>query len=758
MNRLPYANPALFGADPKEAIVAVEVVADDRVRLFVRDGPRVVTEDDRFSPFLFLETPEVMGAWADTARIEELSGPWEYRAAAFFPGWKALQGALRHLRDTTGRTPGAADAPFYFLSDPVQQYLTETGRTLYKGLRFEDLLRLQLDIETTVAEGFEFPNPLREEDRITLVSLSDSTGWEASVRGDRLSEQEMLAEVARLIAERDPDVLEGHNLFNFDLPYLEARGGRHGLRLRWGRDGSPARSRPSRFSAAERTIQYQRYEVHGRQIVDTLFLVQLYDVGTRELESFGLKAVARHLGVAHEDRTYLDPSEIPGLFRTDMERLIAYGLGDVRETREVSRVLGQSHFHQTQMFPLSHQNTVVRGTATKIDGLFLREYLRRRRSVPRPPSPEPFAGGYTDCLAEGVVAPVVNCDVQSLYPSVMLTFGVHPVRDDQEVFPSLLSDLTRLRLEAKEQMRRAREPGERTLYEALQGTFKVLINSFYGYLGFSQGHFADFAAAARVTAEGRSLIRAILRALEERGARPVEVDTDGVYFVPPETVRGAKAEEALVAEVSRTLPEGIRLELGGRYRAMLSYKAKNYVLLGYSGDLVIRGSGLRSRGIEKFQRVFLEEMFRAILEGRPEAVPALKERFLGDLRNHRWTPAWFGKTETLHDSLEVYRQKRQKSARNASAAYELALATGRPFQPGDQVTYYVAGSGRNVRVFESARLASQWDATAPDENIEYYTKKLEELYRKFQPLIHPTQGQLRLEPSTDGPRGGPPSP
>lgn len=744
MDRLPYDNAALFGADPKQALVAVEVVADDRVRLFVRRPRGVATEDDAFSPFLFLESSALLERWGGPTRIEPLAGEWDYRAAAFFPGWKALQGALRHLKDRTGHNPGALDAPFFFLSDPVQQYLTATGRTLYKGLRFEDLHRLQIDIETTTAEGFEFPNPAREADRITLVSLSDATGWEASVRGDRLAEPEMLAEVARLIAERDPDVVEGHNLFNFDLPYLEARARRYGLELRWGRDGSPARSRPSRFSAAERVIQYQRYEVHGRQLVDTLFLVQLYDVGTRELESFGLKAVARHLGVAREGRTYVEPAEIGALFRTDMERLAAYGLDDVRETREISRVLGQSHFYQTQMFPLSHQNTVVRGTATKIDGLFLREYLRRRRSVPRPAPSQPFAGGYTECFVQGVVGPVVNCDVQSLYPSVMLAFGVRPARDDLGVFRSLLADLTRLRLEAKARMRQAAGGQEHALYDALQGTFKVLVNSFYGYLGFAQGHFADFAAAARVAAEGRGLILRILAELQARGAQPVEVDTDGVYFVPPPHVTRAQEEEALVAEVSRTLPEGIRLELAGRYRAMFSYKPKNYVLLDYGGTLHVKGSGLRSRGIEKFQRVFLEEMFRAVLEGRGGDVPGLRARFLDDLRRHRWTPDWFAKTETLHDSLEVYRQKRQKSARNAAAAYELALASGRPFQPGDQVTYYVAGTGKGVRVFESARLASQWDPAAPDENVDYYTKKLEDLYRKFAPLLLPGHPPLDL--------------
>jgi DNA polymerase elongation subunit (family B) len=160
-----------------------------------------------------------------------------------------------------------------------------------------------------------------------------------------------------------------------------------------------------------------------------------------------------------------------------MERLTAYGLDDARETREVSRMLGQSHFYQTQVFPFSHQNTVLRGTATRIDALFLREYLRRRHSIPRPPPRETFEGGYTDLFRTGVVRPVVHCDVQSLYPSVMLAFGIRPHRDDLGIFPGLLADLTRWRLDAKTRMKASRSPGDRAFFEALQGTLKVLINS-----------------------------------------------------------------------------------------------------------------------------------------------------------------------------------------------------------------------------------------------------------------------------------------
>ena len=56
---------------------------------------------------------------------------------------------------------------------------------------------------------------------------------------------------------------------------------------------------------------------------------------------------------------------------------------------------------------------------------------------------------------------------------------------------------------------------------------------------------------------------------------------------------------------------------------MFSYKMKNYVLLDERGKLLIKGSGLRSRGIELFQRRWMEEMFRLLLTGRRDEIPAL---------------------------------------------------------------------------------------------------------------------------------------
>src|SRR5207247_2533411 len=95
----------------------------------------------------------------------------------------------------------------------------------------------------------------------------------------------------------------------------------------------------------------------------------------------------------------------------------------------------------------------------------------------------------------------------------------------------------------------------------------------------------------------------------------------------------------------------------------------------------------------------------------------------------------FMKTETLQESLASYREKVEAGSRNPSAPYELALASRRSYQAGDQVSYYVTGGNGGVKVNEVAKLASSWDPAAPDENTGYYLAKLQELYLKFRPLI-----------------------
>ena len=352
--------------------------------------------------------------------------------------------------------------------------------------------------------------------------------------------------------------------------------------------------------------------------------------------------------------------------------------------------------------------------------------------LPRPVAP--VGGGHTAIQQQGVARPVLHVDVTSLYPSLMLAGGIAPVSDALSVFPELLRHLRDFRVRAKRGMRETGDPAERAHLAALQQSFKILINAFYGYLAFSGGHWNDYAAADRVTAEGRAIVAALLERLTKLGATPVEADTDGVYFVPP-AGHGPEDDDTLLEQVAAGLPPGIQLELDGRYVAMLSYKMKTYALLDERGRFVLKGSAFRSRGIEPFQRQLIEEVVRALLDGRREEVGRIINRRLDDFAAHRIDVRAFARTETLHESLDAYRQKITAGARPVSAAYELAAAAGRVLEPGDQISYYVTGRGAGVPVNERAKLASQWDPARPDENVEYYQAKVREIGERFRPFV-----------------------
>ena len=283
--------------------------------------------------------------------------------------------------------------------------------------------------------------------------------------------------------------------------------------------------------------------------------------------------------------------------------------------------------------------------------------------------------------------------------------------------------------------REAQTKEDKIHFSAIQSTFKILINSFYGYLGFGMGHFNDFEAANQVTAKGRELIQSAVLWLKQRGATIIEIDTDGIYFVPPQDISSVEDEEHLIQGLAASLPSGIELELDGRYPAMFSYKMKNYALLDSKGRLLIKGSGLRSRGLELFQRRWMEEMLLLLLQGERDQIPALYQRYLEDIEQHQMDISLLMKTETLQDSLETYQMKVKTKKRNPSAIYETALRSERPYQPGDQISYYVTGQGAKVKINENCKLASQWDPKHPDENVEHYKNKLKDLYEKFQPFI-----------------------
>ena len=92
-----------------------------------------------------------------------------------------------------------------------------------------------------------------------MVALKFGDAVEEVLAQDEQSgEAGVLVRLTERLRELDPDVIEGHNLFNFDLPFLAARAERLGVTLAWGRDGSPlrigARRRAFQSRAADHAV------------------------------------------------------------------------------------------------------------------------------------------------------------------------------------------------------------------------------------------------------------------------------------------------------------------------------------------------------------------------------------------------------------------------------------------------------------------------------------------------------------------------
>ncbi|MBW7887788.1 MAG: DNA polymerase [Bacteroidetes bacterium] len=727
----------LFGKDPEENIVAVHQLSDSSVRIFKRSGDIVASRDEQFFPFFHLSQKRFIENYPKQFWLKKLEGNNFYQYVCAFPSLALCRDAVNFVLRTINKELRTNYHSFLdtehilFRADTSTQYLLQSGKTLFKGMSFNDLYRMQIDIETYSA-SHSFSRAERTDDRIIFIAVSDNRGFETVLGGKHVTEKNLLQQCRKLIVEKDPDVIEGHNIFNFDLPYLMKRFELHALEFSIGRDGSAPKGYSTRSAFAERELEYTSYEVFGRHIIDTWLLVEAYDHTKRSMESHSLKYAARFFDISAKNRTYIDGNKISWYWENDPETLKNYAIDDVIETRALSEKLSGSNFSLTKMLPYNYGTVAHLGSAAKIESLFLREYLLHRHSLPKPQKGTQTTGGYTDVFYTGVFSPIIHVDVESLYPSIMLSKNLQPRTDALNVFHTALEHLTALRLQTKKLLAESLDEQERSTLDALQSSYKILINSFYGYLGYMRGLFNDYAAADIVTTTGQELLKLLINEIERYNGTVIEVDTDGIYFIPPDNLKDEAAERNFVRNLSALLPQGINLGFNGRYKKILSYKKKNYALLHYDNRITMRGSSLVSRSIERFGRTFIQQCIDFLLNENFSELHALYLELEKAIREHSLDIKDFLKTESLKDSLKQYQEEVAGGSRNRSSVYEVALNSSRPFKIGDKVSYYITGTDANIKSFEHSKEARDWDANFPDENTAFYLKRLREFTKKFE--------------------------
>ena len=187
--------------------------------------------------------------------------------------------------------------------------------------------------------------------------------------------------------------------------------------------------------------------------------------------------------------------------------------------------------------------------------------------------------------------------------------------------------------------------------------------------------------AERVTSRGREILTLMLETLKASGAKIIEMDTDGIYFQLAEGKTLADVDAALKG----VLPAGIEVDFDESYPAMFCYKSKNYALLTAKGEITLTGAALKSRGLEPFQRRYMLQVIDALLHHDRQAPDRIHAEFTQALNTHALPFAELAKSETLADSPETYKRKLAAGTGKRSAAYELAIKSGREYRQGDQI-------------------------------------------------------------------------
>ncbi len=485
-------NELIYGKNQLERIVSIEP-GQSKAEVFreLEDGS-VVSETVPCSHYILY--PE---AYSD--KFKRLAGNQYYKYIMEYDDVQRFQDVLSSSYKKR--------LPLHVIRDPKEALMVKDGLTYFKGMKVEDVSVLSFDIETTGlthdknSRVLLISNTFRRKGKIErkLFAIDEYAGQDV-----------MINEWCKWVCEKNPSVIVGHNIYGFDLPYLNYCSGKLELQgLFLGRDGSAVRfaTRDSQFRKdGSQAYDYTPAYIYGREIVDTWFLSMKYDTAARrEYESYGLKAIIQHEGLERKGRQHYDASKIKDNWHDPAERakIKAYAMDDADDALKLYDLMIPSLFYYTQSIPRSFQSIINTATGSQINSFMVRAYLQQGHSIAIASEKADFEGAISFGVP-GVHKNVFKIDVQSLYPSIILSRRLcNRQKDPQELFLKAVEFFTAERIRNKEQ---GEQTGDR-YFKDLSDSQKIIINSMYGFLGAPKLNYNSPEDAARVTEAGREILR-----------------------------------------------------------------------------------------------------------------------------------------------------------------------------------------------------------------------------------------------------------
>jgi DNA polymerase I len=700
-------------------MLTADFLGDGRVRVWRLDADGVTTEVvDGYTPTLYVGDPVSAlygrdgGASPDLPDRTGLSDEL-VELRAFLSGQEAVADlAVESHRQTfrTGPRPVLrVDASGPDAARSVAKRVRQFGRSDAFTCYNVDLTRqFRFCLETTTA-----PSPDRSAREFRTLRLAIPThlsGEDAlsrlTIDGEAVgSTPESVAQsVARIVADRDPDVLTLSTAEIVPLLFDAAETADEAFAL-GRRPGYSQLAGESTYTSYGRVGHSPaRYTVPGRVLVDEANSFFLHESG---LEGC-LDLVARS-GLPLEELGWASIGRV----------LTAMQVGEAR-SRDV-------------LVPWRAWRPELFKRASTLD--------------------DADRGGTTFAPDVGVHEAVHELDFASLYPNVIRTRNVSPetvrcgccetddvpklgysVCDESGYLPEVLGPLIDARREIKGQVAAAGDAAERERLAAASSAIKWILVSCFGYQGFSNAKFGRIECHEAINAFAREILLDAKTALEDAGWRVVHGIVDSIW-VTPAAGREQEPVERVAARVSERV--GIELEHECEFEwvafcptrhsesgALTRYFGKRR---GASLPATGLGDAVKTRGIEGRQRSTPEwvtdvqnEAIRAFDRTRsPERVCDALRRRLAELRDGAVDPDRLVIDNRVSKDVEAYAHETL-----TVAALKRMRRNDAGLSPGQTVRYVVSdASGRGpsrVRLAfeETARYDTDWYETRAVRAVE----------------------------------------
>lgn len=578
----------VYGKDKRERIVSIEV-EDETAIVYKENQKGVVTEVIENWFYAFFDRPM-------DDNCVKLQGDLHY-------GYAKRYRTKEEMRQDVNIAKYQKKIDTYKITNPKESLMIRQGLTYYKGLKPSDVSVLSFDIEATSLKP-------SDSDLILLISNTFRNSRGEIERklfsyDDFKSTKEMVYAWCHWVREKDPSVICGHNIFNYDFPYINF----YVNKLPLGRNEGLAYTADytSEFrKEAGQTYSYHNVLIPGREVIDTMHLSYKYDAATRKYGSYGLKKIIEQEGLEKEGRQHYDASTIRVNYKIpkEWEKIKKYAEDDGDDALALFDLMIPSYFYYCQAVPKTLQQIINGNSGSQVNSWMLRAYIQSGHSIPKASDAVEYIGAIS-FGNPGVYKNLKKVDVASLYPSIMRQYKVYDKsKDPMGYFLKMVEFFTEERLKNKQL---GKETGDR-FYKDLEQSQKIFINSAYGFLGAGGLHFNSPEKAAFITKTGRDILEKGIKWAESKGFAIANADTDSFSYT------GGDDFEAEIEELNALYPDMIRWEDDGVYDSVLVVKAKNYALRS-GGKTKIKGSGLKASMKESALRDFMNQTIQNLLDG-----------------------------------------------------------------------------------------------------------------------------------------------